>query len=104
MLAGFINPAVFLFDHEEAETSGRLTVKYALPYSDLKDLSPAALKQKIARDEPLEFSHSLDAQLGGQLAAGFLIFGFYEDGWFDDSWLLSNHCPIAMATCALKPA
>jgi hypothetical protein len=27
----------------------------------------------------LEFSHSLDDQLGGQIEAEFLITGFYED-------------------------
>jgi len=104
LLAGFMNPVVFLFDHEEADNSGKLTVKYALPYSDLKDLSSAVLEHKLAREEPLEFSHSLDVQLGGQLAAGLLISGFYEDRWFDDSWPLSNYCPIAMATRSVKRA
>jgi len=65
-------------------------------------LEPAALQRKLAGGEALEFSHSLDAQIGGQLSAGFVITGFYEDRWFDDSWLVSNHCPVAMATKAIK--
>jgi SAM-dependent methyltransferase len=103
LLAGFMNPAVFLFD-PDAEQAGQLVVKYRLPYSDLASLEPAALQQRLANDQLLEFSHSLDAQIGGQLDAGFVLTGFYEDHWFDDSWLLSNHTPISMATRARRPA
>jgi len=102
LLSGFMNPAVFMFNHDEAEQTGLLTVRYSLPYSDLKSLEPAALERKLAAGEALEFSHSLDAQLGGQLAAGFVITGFYEDHWFDGSWLLSQHSSVAMATHAVK--
>jgi len=102
LLAGFMNPAVFLFNHDEAEQTGMLRVRYSLPCSDLKSLEPEALQRKLADGEALEFSHSLDVQIGGQLAAGFVITGFYEDHWFDDSWLFSNHCPVAMATQAVK--
>lgn len=102
LLSGFMNPAVFMFDHDEAEHTGQLCVRYPLPYSDLTNLEPEALQRKLEAGEALEFSHSLDAQIGGQLAAGFVISGFYEDRWFDDSWLFSNHCPVAMATKAVK--
>jgi SAM-dependent methyltransferase len=102
LLAGFMNPAVFLFDHDEADASGVLAVKYRLPYSDLDDLDRTRLAEKLGRDEPLEFSHSLDSQIGGQIAAGFAITGFYEDRWVDDSWPFANHSPIAIATRARK--
>jgi SAM-dependent methyltransferase len=102
LLAGFMNPGMYLFDHDEAARTGTLVVKHALPYSDLVSLPPAELRAKLDRGEPLEFSHSLDAQIGGQLAAGFHITGFYEDGWFDDSWAFANHSPVAMATRAVK--
>ncbi len=36
LLAGFMNPMFFLFDHEEVEKSGIFHAKYSLPYSDLK--------------------------------------------------------------------
>jgi ubiquinone/menaquinone biosynthesis C-methylase UbiE len=79
LLSGFTNPAVYLFDWELAKRTGELHVKYKLPYSDAADLD-AAQKQKIIVDgEPMEFSHTLDAQIGGQIAAGFVITGFYED-------------------------
>lgn len=103
LLSGFMNPDVFLFDHDEAGRSGEHVVRYRLPYSDLHSLPPAALQAKLARNEPLEFGHSLDTQIGGQLAAGFVLTGFYEDRWFDDSWPLARHCAIAFATRADKP-
>lgn len=103
LLAGFMNPAVFMFDHDEADRIGVLHAKYPLPYSDIGSLEPLELKRKIERGEPLEFSHSLDAQLGGQIEAGFVITGFYEDHWFDDTWLFSRLSPVCMATRARKP-
>jgi SAM-dependent methyltransferase len=102
LLSGFMNPVMFLFDHEEAERTGKLEVRYRLPYSDITQLAPAALQEKIARCEALQFSHSLDTLIGGQLKAGFLIAGLYEDRWFDDTWLLSRHCPISIATRSIK--
>jgi SAM-dependent methyltransferase len=104
MLAGFMNPAVFLFDHDESEASGELKVKYRLPYADVVSLSPADLERKLASVEPLEFSHSLDSQIGGQIAAGFVITGFYEDHWLDDTWLFSRFSSVCMATRAVKPS
>ena len=65
-------------------------------------MTPAELQAKIERGEPLEFSHSLDDQIGGQIEAGFVITGFYEDRWLDDTWLLSTRSPVAMATRALR--
>jgi SAM-dependent methyltransferase len=103
LLAGFMNPALFMFDHDVADATGELTVKYSLPYSDLHSLAPATLDAQLSRGEALNFSHSLDAQIGGQIDAGFLIAGFYEDRGDDESWLFSRHSPVAMATRAIKP-
>jgi len=61
------------------------------------------LQAKLDAGEPLEFSHSLTAQIGGQIEAGFLIAGLYEDHWFDDTWLFSNRSPVCIATRALRP-
>ena len=38
LLAGFINPSFFLFDHEAAASSGQLIVKNALPYCEPENL------------------------------------------------------------------
>lgn len=103
LLSGFMNPAVFMFDHEEAERTNELRVRYPLPYSDVSSLSASQLQRKLDEEEPLEFSHSLDAQIGGQIKAGFFITGFYEDHWFDDTWLFSHFSPVCIATRALRP-
>jgi len=102
LLAGFMNPDLFLFDHEIADRSGRLEVCHRLPYSDTASLAGDRLQAKVARNEPLEFSHSLDIQIGGQLAAGFVIRGFYEDGSNDETWVFARHAPVAFATRATK--
>jgi len=103
LLAGFMNPAVFMFDHEEADKTNELKVKYALPYSDVSSLSSLELQRKLDEQEPIEFSHSLETQIGGQINAGFHIVGLYEDHWFDDTWLFSNFSPVCIATRALRP-
>ena len=102
LLSGFMNPSVFLFDHDEADATRQLVVRYALPYSDQASLPPVKLQAKLDAQEPLEFSHSLSAQIGGQIEAGFVIAGLYEDHWFDDTWLFSNVSPICIATRAIR--
>lgn len=102
LLAGSMNPAIYLFDHEEADVSGELVVRYALPYSDESSLSPTRLKAKIDAGEPLEFSHSLATQIGGQIEAGFLLAGLYEDGWLDDTWAFARVSPVSIATRAVR--
>lgn len=103
LLSGFMNPNVYLFDHDEAEASGVLTVKYRLPYSDSASLPPQALRYKLEENAPLEFGHSLSSQIGGQLKAGFMLGGLYEDHWMDDSWLYSRYAPVCIATLAIRP-
>ena len=46
LLAGFMNPAIYLFDEAHAEATGELHVRHALPYSDLADLSPQELAKR----------------------------------------------------------
>ena len=103
LLAGFINPLFFLFDHDEALASGRLVVKYRLPYSDLTNPDPVAKESWFKSGEAVNFSHSLNAQIGGQLAAGFALVGFYEDDWANEVTPLNHHSPMYLATRALKP-
>ena len=102
LLAGFVNPDVFLFDAEALDTRGELVVRHRLPYSDLTHL-PAEERERLwGADAPLEYSHSLTEQIGGQLAAGFVITGFTEAPHHADataSWMSGY-----FATKALKPA
>jgi hypothetical protein len=77
-----------------------LEVKYAIPYSDLTSLPEEARQRMVEENEPFEFGHSLDDQIGGQLDAGFVIAGFYEDRWPD--FVLDKYIATFLATRALK--
>ena len=102
LLAGFLNPAVYIFDLELADRDGELRVRYALPYADATSLSEDEVRRQIERGEPLEFSHTLEDQIGGQIDSGFLIAGFYEDRHGDDD-PVAAHMPTLIATRAIKP-
>jgi len=101
LLAGFMNPVAYVFD-QQAETRGELLVRFPLPYADIKDLPPDELRASIENERTVEFSHTFDAQIGGQLRAGFVLCGFYEDVQPDR--LCSMYFPVAFATNAVKPA
>jgi SAM-dependent methyltransferase len=101
MLAGFLNPAVYVFDLELADSTGEIRVRYELPYADATSKDEQELGLQMERGEPLEFSHTLEEQIGGQLEAGFLISGFYEDRHRDDP--IAAFMPTYVATRAIKP-
>jgi SAM-dependent methyltransferase len=104
LLAGFTNPAIYLFDHNLADRTGILQVKYALPYSDLTSLPDEERQFYIETGAPLEFSHTLQDQIGGQIEAGFVITGFFEDNFCEeDNDLLTDYMPSFIATRAVKP-
>lgn len=100
LLAGFCNPLTFIFDMVQWDTNRNLVVKYSIPYSDLEQLSEEELKGRLDNKEPMEFGHSLADQIGGQLAAGFMLNGFYEDTSGGD--LLDPHISTFVATRAIK--
>jgi SAM-dependent methyltransferase len=102
LLAGFVNPVVYIFDLELAEQQGILEVKYALPYSDLASLSEEERQRYVDNEEPFEFGHTLEDQIGGQCDAGLVITGFYED-YNAPSDPLSRVMPTFIATRAVKP-
>ncbi len=99
LLSGFTNPALYLFDEEE-ELRGELVVRFKIPYSDL-DLPKDKLEARIAAGEPLEFGHTLDDQIGGQIDVGFVITGFFEDRHPPSP--LAEHLPCFISTRAHKP-
>jgi SAM-dependent methyltransferase len=101
LLAGFLNPVVYVFDPDLADTTGEVRVRHMLPYADSTSLDEEELRRKIENGEPLEFSHTLEDQIGGQTDAGFLISGFYEDRHRDDP--IAAHMPTLVATRAIKP-
>ena len=102
LLSGFDNPVIHIFD-EAAYDRGELIVANTIPYSDAESLSPEELETYNQKGIPLEFGHSLDDQIGGQLAAGFVITGFYEDRPPpQDNDPLSKFLATFMATRAIK--
>jgi SAM-dependent methyltransferase len=104
LLAGFSNPITYIFDLDLLDRERRLEVRFKLPYSDIGSLSAEARAAYLARGGPLEFSHTFDDQIGGQLAAGFLLTGFFEDRYPpSENDLLSEYMPTFFATRAIKP-
>ena len=101
LLAGFLNPAVYIFVLDLVDTSGELRVRYELPYAAETSLGEEDLRRQVERGDPLEFSHTLEDQIGGQIEAGFLIAGLYEDHHRDDP--IAAHMPTYVATLAIKP-
>ena len=103
LLSGFMNPAFYYFDHDVAEKTGNWSVKYRLPFSPLTSLDARERQKLIESNSPLEFGHSLDDQIGGQLNAGLVIAGCYEDDWSDEATPFNRFGPMYIATLARKP-
>jgi SAM-dependent methyltransferase len=104
LLAGFTNPVLHLIDYGLFANTGRLEIRFGLPYSDLETLSDVERKKNEMEGIPLEFGHTLEDQIGGQLDAGFVITGMYEDGGREGSDNpLKNYTGTFIATRAVKP-
>jgi ubiquinone/menaquinone biosynthesis C-methylase UbiE len=101
LLSGFANPINYIFDWQKMEEERKLEVRYCLPYSDVEDLPKDQLQKYMEEGNPLEYSHSFNDQIGGQLQAGFIITGFYED--HDPFALMGQYMPTFFAVKAEKP-
>jgi ubiquinone/menaquinone biosynthesis C-methylase UbiE len=98
MLAGMMNPIFYIFDIDKAD-QGILEVTHKLPYADSEH--PEIMQKMMEKNWPLEHSHSLDDQLGGQMDAGFYLIGLYES--HQNGIIISEYTPTYIATRALKP-
>lgn len=96
LLAGMDNGLNYLM---EDRGDGTLAVKNKLPYNPLKN--PAQMEETLRIDQSIQFSHSVEEQVGGQLQAGFLLTHLREDR--DKSGLVSEYTPQYMLTRAVKP-
>jgi len=99
LLAGFANPVNYLFDFDLAER-GVLEVRHTIPYSDLAGRPDEEIRRQIEAEEPLEFGHTLEDLIGGQLAAGLVITGFFDDVAPGEA--ISARIPTFIATRAVK--
>lgn len=95
-------PHIYIFHGGEWDR-GALRVANRLPFISLdeRDGEDAAAPERDGR--PVEHSHTLEALIGGHMAAGFLLAGFYEDvdGPESDDPLCA-YCPKYFATKAVK--
>ena len=93
LLSGFNQSFIYALDNDE-----RMVVN-TLPFDPLKN--PDQMKQLQDEDCGVQFSHTLDEQIGGQLRAGFTITDFYED--YDAvGGLGEHHVPGYIAMRAVK--
>lgn len=96
LLAGMDNGINYLFDDTEKLP---LVVANRLPFNPLKNPDQMA---KLERDnDGIQFSHTMEEQIGGQLRAGFMLTDLFEDS---DRGVLGQHCPQYLATRAVKPS
>ncbi|UOQ93465.1 class I SAM-dependent methyltransferase [Halobacillus shinanisalinarum] len=100
LISGFTNPLLYIFDDEQ-EKKGFLEVKHSIPFSSVSNINEEELQQHIENNQTLEFGHTLEDQIQGQVDAGFLIAGLYEDD-FGGSRLLDNYIKTFIATRAIK--
>ena len=71
LLGGYDMGINFLVDEKEER------IVNSLPFDPIAD--PSLMAQLQSNDDGVQFSHTLEDQLGGQLAAGFQITALYED-------------------------
>ena len=98
LVSGLDNGINFMFNESEKEP---LIVENILPFNPLKNPAQMAILEKD--DCGVQFSHTFDDQIGGQLKAGFVITGAYEDV---DNWekclTIKYNIPTFWATRAVK--
>ncbi|MDR1465974.1 MAG: GNAT family N-acetyltransferase [Oscillospiraceae bacterium] len=73
LLAGLDNGTNFLFDTYDRP----LTIRNTYPFNPLKNV--AQMKKLLDDDDGIQFSHSIEEQIGGQLEAGFTLTHVFED-------------------------
>ena len=94
LLGGFDNGINYILDEKEEY------LQNCLPFNPLKN--PEQMRQLEAAGDGVQFSHTLEKQIGGQLEAGFLLTDVYEDT--NGAGRLHEHgIPTFWATRAVKP-
>ena len=94
LLAGMSNGINFLFD----DTEKSLEIVNKLPYNPLKDENQ--MRKLEENENGVQFSHTIEEQIGGQLKAGFILKDLYED--YNNYGLLKEYIPTYLATKAIK--
>lgn len=93
LLSGLDNGMNFIFSEDET------VIENTLPFNPLKNESQ--MQQLVDGDCGVQFSHTLEEQIGGQLEAGFILTHLMEDT--NESGNLKEHnIPCFLATRAVK--
>jgi SAM-dependent methyltransferase len=93
LMAGLDNGINYLFDEKEEKIVNKL------PYNPLRDKN--LYEDSIKNNWGIQFSHSIEEQIGGQLQAGFTLTDIYQDT--NGSGNLHNYnVPTFYATRAVK--
>lgn len=95
LLAGLDNGVNFLVDERDESR-----IVNRLPFNPLQN--PDQLRELEETDGGVQFSHTLDEQLGGQLRAGFRLTDLYEDT-NGEGFLHERNIPTFWASRAVKP-
>lgn len=93
LLSGLDNGMNFIFSEDEK------TLQNTLPFNPLKN--EEQMRQLEEEDCGVQFSHTLEEQIGGQLEAGFLLTHLMEDT-NESGNLKEHHIPCFIATRAVK--
>ena len=94
LLAGLDNGINYLFDDEET------MLTHSLPFDPVSD--PALMEELQKTDSGVQFSHTFEEQVGGQLKAGFTLTHLFED-YNGYGKLHEMHIPTFVATRSVKP-
>ncbi|MBT2644175.1 class I SAM-dependent methyltransferase [Bacillus sp. ISL-41] len=100
LISGFTNPLLFIFDDEE-DLKGNLVVKNKVSGSSMDNLTDHEKEEYIQSGNTIEFFHTLEDQIQGQVDAGFVIAGLYEDD-FGGRRPLDEYIKCFVATKAIK--
>lgn len=93
LLCGMDIAIIYVYNADETE------MVYTLPFNPLKN--EKHYQDSVANDWGIQFSHTLEEQLGGQLKAGFRLMDLYEDTSGSGN-LHDHHVPTFFATRAVK--
>ncbi len=94
LLSGLDNGINYILDDEET------TLTHKLPFDPLLD--EALYQECMESDCGVQFSHTLEEQIGGQLKAGLMLTDLFED-YNSTGRLHEFHIPTFLATRAVKP-
>jgi hypothetical protein len=93
LLAGLDNGINYLFDDDKTK------IVHSLPFDPLSN--PDLYKECIRDDWGIQFSHSIEEQVGGQLMAGFRLTDIFQD-YNSVGNLKDRGVPTFYATRAVK--